>query len=345
MGSTERLSNIELLRIIAMAMIVLLHCNYWMIGSVGITEVFDHPVGSIWRILAQQSCIVGANVFVLISGWFGINATFRGGINFFYQIIYHSITILLLAWLFGLEVSKSQVIQILSLGSWNWFVPCYLGLFILSPALNAYVNNTSIITQRRVLFCFFVFEALYGWLLNPDYFNGGYSIISFVGLYLLARYLRMREDAISTHHAVFYLTGYLLMTLLPASATFLGIKYLGHAFSFVAYSSPIVIIASVFLFLCFSRIKINKCNKIINWGASSMFAVIMIHVHPVIVPYFRSFMNRVYTNSTILQYTWVALLVTFAILVVCVLMDQPRKLIWNILWEKGLRSLFERVNY
>lgn len=83
MGKTARLSNFELLRIIAMAMIVLLHCNYWMIGSVGVQDVTDNPFGSFWRILVQQICIVGANVFVMISGWFGINPKVKGGVIFY----------------------------------------------------------------------------------------------------------------------------------------------------------------------------------------------------------------------------------------------------------------------
>jgi surface polysaccharide O-acyltransferase-like enzyme len=83
MGKTARLSNFELLRIIAMAMIVLLHCNNWMIGNVAAQDVTDNPYGSFWRILAQQICIVGANVFVMISGWFGIKPKVKGGGYFF----------------------------------------------------------------------------------------------------------------------------------------------------------------------------------------------------------------------------------------------------------------------
>lgn len=336
MNKTVRLSNFELLRIIAMAMIVLLHCNYWMIGSVGTIDVAENPSGSFWRILAQQFCIVGANVFVMISGWFGINAKLKGGSNFLYQVVYHSLAVLLVAWLVGLDISRTQIIQSLSLGSWNWFVPCYLGLYILSPVLNAYVNNVSVKTQGKLLLCFLVFEALYGWILKPDYFSGGYSIISFIGLYLLARYLRLREETINRYSVLLYFGGYLLMTCIPAIVSFISIKYIGHLFSFVSYSSPIVIIASVFLFLFFSRINIKSLEKFINWGASSMFAVIMIHVHPVIVPYFRSFMIDVYTNDGIVKYTFVTVAVTIIILITCVLLDQPRKYTWNRIWERSL---------
>lgn len=239
-------------------------------------------------------------------------------------------------------MSKSQVIQSLSLGSWNWFVPCYLGLFILSSVLNAYVDNVPVKIQGKLILVFFVFETLYGWILKPDYFGGGYSIISFIGLYLLARYLRLREEFINRHRSLLYFCGYLLMTFIPALVSFLGLKFTGHVFSFVAYSSPIVIIASVLFFLCFSRIKINRCENIINWGASSMFAVIMIHVHPVIAPYFRSFMIRVYEAGSDIEYTLIALFATAVIIVICVLLDQPRKITWNILWERCLSPFLSK---
>ena len=339
MSKKTRLPNFELLRIIAMAMIVLLHCNYWMIGSVGTTDIEESSTGAFLRILVQQICIVGANVFVMISGWFAIKPTVRGGGNFVYQVVYHSITILLVAWLIGFEVTKPQILQSLALGSWNWFVPCYLGLYILSPVLNSYVKNTPIKTQTKVLLVFVVFEALYGWVLKPNYFNGGYSIISFIGLYLLARYLRLREDSIQKHCPMFYFMGYVLMTLIPASTTFLCLKYTDHAFSFVAYSSPVVIIASTFLFLCFSQLKISKCMRLINWGATSMFAVIMIHVHPAVVQHFRSYMKSVYESNNIMHYAFVALAVTILIIIGCVLADQPRIFTWNKLWNKVLNPI------
>lgn len=342
MEKKNRLSNFELLRIIAMGMIVLLHCNYWMIGGVVQDDIASNPAGAFWRILAEQICIVGANVFVMISGWFGINAKIKGGANFIYQVIYHSLVVLFVGWIIGLDITKSQIIQSLSLGSWNWFVPCYLGLFILSPVLNAFTNNSSQKTQAKVLIVFFVFETLYGWLLKPDYFSGGYSIISFVGIYLLVRYLRAKHDDIEKHGATFYISGYLLLTIIPAIISFMGLKYTGHGFSAVTYSSPIVIAASAFLFLGFSRLKVTRFENIINWGGASVFAVIMIHVHPVIAPYFKSFMRNIYAEYGDFKYTLIALAFTIIVLFACIVADQPRKYTWNKLWDECLNPLIKK---
>lgn len=345
MGKSPRLANIELLRIIAMAMIVLLHCNSWMIGSVDQSAIASNPLGSFWRMLSQQICIVGANVFVMISGWFGIKATIKGGSNFLFQVIYHSIAILLLALIIGLDVNKTQVIQSLSLGSWNWFVPCYLGLFILSPILNAYINSASLKTQGRLIIVFLVFESLYGWLLHPDYFSKGYSIISFIGLYLIARYLRLTEDKWSKYKGWMFLALYVVLTIIPSTVSFFGQKFIGNSFSMIYYSSPIVIVASAAFFLAFTKMKIERGAKVINWAASSMFAVIMIHVHPIIVPYFRSFMKGVFAESSDFKYTCVAIAITLIILVVCVLADQLRKYTWDKLWNKCLSPFLKKLKF
>lgn len=345
MAKSTRLANFELLRIIAMAMIILLHCNSWMIGSVDQGSITNNPLGSFWRVFSQQICIVGANVFVMISGWFGIKPSIKGGGNFLYQIIYHSITVLLLAWIIGLDVSRFQAFQSLSLGSWNWFVPCYLGLYLLSPALNVFVNNSSVKTLGQVLIVFLIFEALYGWLLFPTYFSRGYSIISFIGLYLLARYLRLQEEKIKSYSGCLFFAAYLILTILPALGAFFGIKYFGKNLSMTDYSSPFVIAASTAFFLAFCNLKIVRGVKIINWGAASMFAVIMIHVHPVIAPYFKSFMKGIYASGSDLKYTCVAIAMAFLILLVCIIADQPRKFSWNIIWDKCIRPIFLKFKF
>lgn len=339
MAEKSRLSNFELLRIIAMLMIVLLHCNYWMLGGLDRECISANPFGSFWRIFTEQICIVGANVFVMISGWFGIRTTIKGGVNFIYQIFFHSLLVLLIAWPLGASISGSQVLQSLSLGSWNWFVPCYLGLYILSPALNSLVENTSLRFQTGIISAFFVFEFLYGWLLTPNYFGSGYSIISFVGLYLFARHLRQREDLLQKKSCFFYFLLYAILTIIPSCISYFGIKYTGHSFAMIDYSNPLVIAASTFFFLGFYKLTIVRYKGIINWMASSMFAVIMIHVHPVIAPYFRNFMQGLHNKYNDIQYTLFAICIAIVIMLICVVVDQPRKSSWGYLSKRLLKHI------
>ena len=66
----QRLSNIELLRIIAMFMILTVHADYWLLGIPTLEDICISKVSVFTRILIEQLCVVGVNVFVLITGWF-----------------------------------------------------------------------------------------------------------------------------------------------------------------------------------------------------------------------------------------------------------------------------------
>ena len=74
----NRFSNIELLRIVAMLLVVFVHANYFSLGWINIDDINNDPINSFVRIILEQICIVCVNVFVLISGWFGIKPSLKG---------------------------------------------------------------------------------------------------------------------------------------------------------------------------------------------------------------------------------------------------------------------------
>lgn len=79
-----------------------------------------------------------------------------------------------------------------------WFVKCYLGMFIMAPILNAFVEK---LTKEHLVQCcsLFIFQTIYGWFSNgAPYFEKGYSAFSFMGLYLLARYVRIYQPFLYT---------------------------------------------------------------------------------------------------------------------------------------------------
>jgi surface polysaccharide O-acyltransferase-like enzyme len=81
----KRESNIELLRIIAMILVVLVHCNYFSLGPVAPEAIAAAPLDSFVKAFAEQLCIICVNVFILISGWFGIRPSLKGVASFLYR--------------------------------------------------------------------------------------------------------------------------------------------------------------------------------------------------------------------------------------------------------------------
>lgn len=83
-----RQSNIELLRIISMLMVLLVHANFFSLGKPTVEEVIEQPIDASLRVLFECVCIPCVDIFVLISGWFGIKANKKGLCNFLFQVAF-----------------------------------------------------------------------------------------------------------------------------------------------------------------------------------------------------------------------------------------------------------------
>lgn len=198
MSNNIRLSNFECLRIVAMIMVVLVHCNYYSLTPVTGNDVHNAPVSSFVRILAEQLCFICVNVFVLISGWFGLKPTIKGGAAIIFQVIFWGALILIIGIILNVPLEIKSILQVFYFGAAYWFIPAYLLLYILSPVLNQFINNSSSKTIFATLLSFFVFEFAFGWEIDFAKFDGGLTTISFIGLYLLARYVRLYSNKLTS---------------------------------------------------------------------------------------------------------------------------------------------------
>jgi len=77
-------------------MIILLHANYFSLGPPTQSDVALSPYSSFLRVFAEHFCIVSVNVFILISGWFGIKATLKGLCSLLYQVFFYGLIIVLI---------------------------------------------------------------------------------------------------------------------------------------------------------------------------------------------------------------------------------------------------------
>lgn len=193
-----RMSNIELLRFVAMILVLVVHANFFALGSPTQQDVQVNPASALTRMVFQSFAIVCVNVFVLISGWFGIHPSVKGFSNFVFQCLFFLCGIYFVMWGVGLvPLTLKGLAGCFVLLNWNWFIKAYIGLYILAPVLNAFVEKS---TQRQflyVLISFFTFQTIYSWVSNGAvFFEGGYSTMSFIGLYLLARYINVYKPRI-----------------------------------------------------------------------------------------------------------------------------------------------------
>lgn len=333
-----RQSNFELLRIISMFMVLVLHADFIALGEPNKMDIISSPWISSIKVLLEMASIVAVNVFVLISGWFGIRPSVKGFLNFVFQCLFFSIGIYLIMILVGnQEFSIRGLISCFTFNGSYWFVLAYLCLYILSPILNVFLQHTHKRTQLVILISFFTFQTLFAWLLDGAIFlRRGYSTLSFIGLYLLINYIKKYLDYKNLNCGLCY-----LLLIILSAVLFLLAKYLGCYFitnRLFEYSNPIVIVSSVSLVLFFSTIKIH--NIIINYIAKSCFAVYLLHCNSYIWEFFLGTIRGNMINQTPLEYFHV-----FAIIVIwfvlAILIDQVRLLLWNLVL-KLVSPLLER---
>lgn len=343
-----RESNIELLRNLSMFMILVIHANFVSLPKIGYEELMSSAVPSITRFFIESLGIVAVNVFVFISGWFGIKTRKKSVLSFIYLILFYLLGGGILFIALGKESFSMQwLLNILQLTPNDWFIKSYFVLMIIAPVLNAFSSNVEEKTQRYVMIAFFLFEAIYGWVAGGRrFFVEGYGPLHFVGLYITAQYIHNKLLIGTTPvwiKKLFQMPKWadlsisLLMAIANTALVVLGSIYLGKTETIrglaFAYSNPLVIIGALYLFLFFSKIKMPYIN-VVNWLGASSFAVYLFHGQGSIRKLFFNpqvqFLYGEYSGLACIGMIFVFLCVVY---LTAVLVDQLRILSWNRIWQ------------
>ena len=349
-----RESNIELLRNVSMFMVLLLHANFVAMGRPTPEDLTISPLSSAFRWLIEGLSIASVNAFVLISGWFGIKASKKGTFKFIYQILFFLGGSYLIALCMGvLESPKHSLLDVFQLTPYDWFIKSYFVLMILSPLLNQFKNLEEPI-QRKLLLLFFGFEAVFGWIAGGSrFFVSGYTPLHLLGIYLLGQYMHYSLIPLETDsvfkaflnkvlgfNAVTNGLLFLLCSVAIAVMGLLDLKYTGGSWSntVLAYSNPLVVIASVFLFLTFARMRI-KSNRFINWFGASSFAVYLLHCDPIVrQKVFIPVIQRIAENSAGIQEVLIIGAFLLILYLAACLIDQIRIFSWKFITNRKVLS-------
>ena len=92
----QRKSNMELLRIISMFMILLLHANFYTFKA-----PTDIGVQSFLRIATQSATIIGVNLFVLITGYFGTSFKLTKIFGLIFQVLFAVVPVTIILYIIG----------------------------------------------------------------------------------------------------------------------------------------------------------------------------------------------------------------------------------------------------
>ncbi len=326
-----RMSNYELLRIVAMLLVMFGHSHLRL----------HHFTGSETHLMtflqSLSACVstMGVGIFIAISGWFGIRYKTKGLVQYLFQVLFTLWGVYTLAIM--MRVTSFNTIGIKeSIGLYDgyWFIIGYLGLYIISPVLNFFIENASKKSFLALLISLLLFQSFYSWLTAWfDYYNG-YSIILFSSIYLTAAYFRKYPVARIEKYAPWL---FAIIVVVMALVTTYSLTMFGHAARMVRDDNPMAIIACVLLLLSFKKIQIQ--NKVINWLAASCFSVYLIHYNPYVYPYFMSVVRYVYGEYAGLAYCGALVIVLCAVYLICTLFDQFRVIAWH-----GVMAIYNKTH-
>lgn len=100
----------------------------------------------------------------------------------------------------------------------------------------------------------------------------------------------------------------------------------------LAYTNPIVIISSVFLFLAFSKIELK--SRIVNIIASSSLAAYLFHLHPAIFPTYSQQVLSIYNKNDGIFCIIFLLCYIILFFLISIIIDKIREAIWNVIIQK-----------
>jgi len=334
-----RLSNFELLRLLAMLFVLLMHAIFTSCPLPTKDSVSNDGFSEMMRMWVSGLTYVNVDVFVLISGWFGMKLSIKAFSNILFQCLFCAIVCIVGAYCFAPDVlSLPVIVKMLYPGQAWWFVSSYLGLMVISPMLNAFVEKAGERELRNYLLSFYLFQLIFGLLfLDSGNFKNGISILSLSFVYILGRYLRLFPCKLNQFNYRTDLFIYFLMGLVWALVHILcpidssSVHFNNVADKFRANSNPVVIVGATYLFLAFSKIKVSsgRLSTTINWFACSCFSIYLFHCNPITFPFFKDCMWSLFENHSGIIYVLFICFILLCITIACVLIDKARLLLWE----------------
>lgn len=298
---SKRQAGFELLRIVAMLMIISLH--YLVKGGVAVPFPFaakENPVGVLaW--LIEAFCIVAVNCYVLLSGYFLTESGWKPGRigTLVGQVLFYSVLIPVFLLAIGASaVSQAGVYDwlgfVFPFGMEHyWFATAYLLMYLFAPFLAAGMETMSrrkLETVIVLLLAFFSLEKtiLPVCLVTDRY---GYDFGWFLCLFLVAGYIRkygIKWLEKQSHAVAGYVAFCLWIWILALFSNTLGAggrsAFIYYADMLYSYNHLLCLAGSVSLFYVFKNMRVREGRFAdgVRRFAPCTFGVYLLHEHELV---------------------------------------------------------------
>ena len=339
-ADAKREMNFELLRIIAMVMVVTLH--YW-----GKTHFLDNVPASepgfyvAW--FFESCCICAVNCYVLLTGSCMCEKGFKISrvLRLWLQVVEYTVILYLVSCLAGMnsfELSGLKKSLLPITNETYWFMTKYLFLLILSPFLNLLIEKCDKLHLGALCGSLLaVFSLLPSIFHYSDFLNlaRGYSLPWFVCLYIFGAYIKKFGVPFFASKGK-CLAGYFVSVLcIFVPRVIFGIlkcyadKDIGYAKELYSYNFVFTLFSALFLFVFLKNVSIKSkgANRIIAFLAPATLGVYLLHLNDYSVKwFFRGILRpeRIGNPGLLILHSLVVIL---AVYLFCAMVEKVRLLI------------------
>lgn len=329
----SRNSSIELLKVFAIALVVISHVVQTLHSSnnfVGVQDyVLDISTATTniqYLILAilRSSGAFGNTIFFVCSAWFLLDSN-KTNKKKMLQILLDiwAVSVIILVVVYFLrdgDISKKMILKQIfpTFYENNWYMTCYLLFYPIHPFLNWIINKME---QRTLLRASLIMSILY---IGINFLHDGHffvsSLILWVTIYLLMGYIKFYLVGISNSTKINLAilgAGFLGNCGMVLLTNFLDLRFESFNYSLIKWATnynPFVIMMAVAL-LNIAR-NIHFDNRAINYMSKLSLLIYIIHENKLLRLYYRPLLWQwVYTNmgyKYILLWTFALALVVFA---------------------------------
>lgn len=339
--------NIEILRIVAMLMVVIGHT----LGHSNAVNEANGLMGVILNVVFIM-IIPAVNIYVLISGYFLINAKwdFKRILLLWLQVFFYSVLLYLVALATGItQFSFSGFLKAFMPISANqyWFARVFWAFSLFAPFVAILLNKLSKKQYQLLLAITLIIFSLWRSFIpfaTTVNIEGGNSILWFFVLFAIAGYLRLHTDFKRKN---FWLILFIFSSILSVSSHFvlsfisnyLGLGGKGTGL-FTEYTSITMIGMSVGLFMFFASLPEKNFSKNIGKAimlfSSSTYSVYLIHENIYVKKWLFNLVDPAKWVDTYKFFLYDAIFVA-AIFLLCILID-------TLLW-KQISKLIKSIDF
>lgn len=323
-------SNMELLRITAMLMVMIVHASYRALPKPTPDSIAADELSAFLQYVAEGFSVMAVDVFVMLSGWYGIRLRWSRLAELLFQVVFFGILCAALSYALTGEMPHHMVKTVLLLGEGDyWFVKTYVALYLLSPVLNAFVERATRRQMETTLLALFLFQWVFGWVFEATtWLRAGYSLPSFMALYLLARYLHVFNPRFAQWPKRVDLAVYVLTCSAVAVAAFFLKKHFDVGGVLFFYNSPTTILSATAFLLFFSKCRLR--SRLVNWVAVSALAIYLTHSNSFVGQYYDMYIRQWHAAESRPVFLLYVVLLIAAVFVGSILIDKVRMAVYKV---------------